>query len=243
MKNVKFLIQAGGEGVRVRPYSFILPKCMLPVSSTLPCGVPIIQLMIERIKMYGVNETQIIVVTNKHNHSLIKSYLDSKGFKDIIHLVETQSLNTGGILMGGVLRFLLNNKAGDLVVINGDLWAPDLMFEDLVSYHRKCNNQITHVFAINKIPNNFGIVDGYELPSRKGPNVFKIREKEDIVINVSVGINVFKYSTIKDLDYCVPISMPEIINNFLKDNHNDNVVGAYQYNGEWLDIGSKHEST
>ncbi len=48
------VIQAGGKGVRLRPYTLLLPKPLMPVGD-----LPVIEVIIKWLRRWGVTETYI----------------------------------------------------------------------------------------------------------------------------------------------------------------------------------------
>ncbi len=62
---MKAVIQAGGKGTRLRPYTLVLPKPLMPV-----CGLPVIEILLKWLRRNGVNETYI---TTGHLGSLLRS--------------------------------------------------------------------------------------------------------------------------------------------------------------------------
>ena len=45
------VILAGGKGTRLRPYTTIFPKPLLPIN-----GYPVLEILIKQLKIYGINE-------------------------------------------------------------------------------------------------------------------------------------------------------------------------------------------
>lgn len=63
---MKAMILAAGEGTRVRPITFLLPKPMIPLVRT-----PVMELIIQHLKSFGINQ---IIVNTSHLAPLIENY-------------------------------------------------------------------------------------------------------------------------------------------------------------------------
>ena len=104
-KNVKkidavVVINAGGKGTRLDPFTKILPKPLIPVGD-----LPIIEHIMQRYEDYGCSDFNIIV---NYKKQLIKSYFKEIDRKyNITWTDETEPLGTGGGLS------LLKNKVND----------------------------------------------------------------------------------------------------------------------------------
>ena len=64
---MKAIILAGGKGVRLKPYTTVLPKPLLPVN-----GKPIIEIIIRQLAEAGVKE---IIISVGYLGQLIEAYL------------------------------------------------------------------------------------------------------------------------------------------------------------------------
>ena len=51
---MKAVIQAGGKGTRLRPYTFVLPKPMMPVGD-----LPVIEILLKWMRRWGIKEAYI----------------------------------------------------------------------------------------------------------------------------------------------------------------------------------------
>lgn len=51
---MKAVIQAGGKGTRLRPYTLVLPKPLMPVGD-----LPVIEMLIKWLRRYGIREIYI----------------------------------------------------------------------------------------------------------------------------------------------------------------------------------------
>ena len=69
-KNQSVFILAGGEGQRLKPFTMILPKPLIPIN-----GVPIIKKIIDS---FNYESTNNIFISLNYKNKIIKSYLKVK---------------------------------------------------------------------------------------------------------------------------------------------------------------------
>lgn len=102
------LIFAAGLGTRLKPLTDTMPKAMVPVN-----GKPLIQILIERLKVIGV--TEIVVNVHHFAQQIIDFINANKSFGINIHISDetSQLLETGGGLKQAAALF--SNNAPILV--------------------------------------------------------------------------------------------------------------------------------
>jgi N-acetyl-alpha-D-muramate 1-phosphate uridylyltransferase len=102
------VVLAAGEGARLRPLTWVLPKPLCPVD-----GVPLIDHAIERAR----SATSAIAVNVHHAREGIETHLDGRVH---VSIEEPQALGTAGAL--GRLRPWIDGRP--TLVLNGDTWCP-----------------------------------------------------------------------------------------------------------------------
>ena len=88
---MKALILAAGEGKRLRPLTYAIPKPLLPVA-----GIPTIEYVIRNLE--AVPEITEIYVGISHLEDNIKKYFANRTFRVPVKTVHTECLETGGDL-------------------------------------------------------------------------------------------------------------------------------------------------
>ena len=90
---MRAVILAGGKGTRLRPYTTVLPKPLVPVAER-----PILELVIRQLARHGFTRIDLSV---GHLGGLIKAYLDHvelpKGI-ELSYWWEDEPLGTAGAL-------------------------------------------------------------------------------------------------------------------------------------------------
>jgi N-acetyl-alpha-D-muramate 1-phosphate uridylyltransferase len=102
------VVLAAGEGARLRPLTWVLPKPLCPVD-----GVPLIDHALERAR----SATSAIAVNVHHAREAIETHLDGRVH---VSIEEPQALGTAGAL--GRLRRWIDGRP--TLVLNGDTWCP-----------------------------------------------------------------------------------------------------------------------
>ena len=215
---MKAVILAGGKGTRLRPYTTVFPKPLMPIGDK-----PILEIIIRQLKARDFNEIVILV---GHLGELIMTFLGdgSKFGLNIRYYKEEQPLGTVGGLN------LIKNEIDDIfLMINGDTLTT-LNFWDLISYHKK--NSAVATVALNKrqLHVDFGVVE----VDGKTKMIKGYAEKPTIENFVSMGVNVLAPQVINYIEPNKYLDFPSLIQKLISKGEN---VKGYIFDGYWLDIG------
>jgi NDP-sugar pyrophosphorylase family protein len=109
IKNKTAIILAGGEGERLRPYTLVLPKPLMPLGEN-----PIAEILIKKLAKEGFHK---IIFAVNYRADLIKSFFENgkKWNVKIIYSFEKKQLGTAGPLT------IIKNLPNNFLVINGDV--------------------------------------------------------------------------------------------------------------------------
>ncbi len=216
MSKIQAVILAGGLGSRLRPYTAVLPKPLVPVH-----GMPIAEIIVRQLKSYGF--TKVCMATG-YLSGLIKAYFGdgTRWGVRIEYVEEKKPLGTAGAIN------LIPDVAPHFLVVNGDTLT-DLDFRGLTAFHKRHEGQVTMVLKERIVRTDFGVVES----DGKGRFLDYI-EKPEHRSFVSTGINMFSRRCRRYIKRNERIGMPELM---LRLRDAGEAVHCYPMKGLWLDLG------
>ena len=213
---MKAFILAGGEGKRLRPLTYAIPKPLLPVGEK-----PVLEILIENLKKQGFDE---LIISVGYKSWLIKSYFSdgNKWNLNITYVDEDKKLGTAG-----PLKKIEKQLMYSIVVMNGDL-VTDLNFSKLKTFHESQSADMTvctidHVYKVpyGVIRSNESLLIGYDEKPEKG-----------VVINA--GIYVVDPKVLSFIPEDEYFDMSQLIDVLIKEKMR---LATYHFTGNWVDIG------
>ena len=213
---MKAVIQCGGKGTRLRPYTLVLPKPLMPVGSK-----PVLQLLLTWLRRNG---TRDVYITTGYLGNLIRGFCGDGGRWDlrIKYLEEPEPLGTVGAL--SLLRDELDER---FLVINGDVLT-DLNLRAFVDCHREHAADLTIATARRTIRMDFGIIEDVD------GAVVRFREKPNLTQVVSMGVYCMEPKVLRQIPSGVPFGFDNMMSCMLDQGMS---VHSFPHNGFWLDIG------
>ncbi len=167
------VILVGGAGLRMRPFTEDMPKCMVPIK-----GKPLIHWTVSWLKSYGFKH---LVMGVAYHKEVVIDYLNanSQGLK-IDFSVHTVEGETGEGFRLAISRFV---KDDDFLAMNGDE-ITTLNLERLEELHLK--NKPVATVSVAPMRSPFGILE------LEGDSVVSFKEKPFVEnMFVSIGVYVF----------------------------------------------------
>src|SRR5262245_55703162 len=142
----RVVIQAGGRGTRLYPYTTVLPKPLMPIGDA-----PILEIVVRQLVHHGFPE---ITITVGHLGHLIMAVLGdgSRWGARIDYAYENQPRGTIGALSA------LERIDGPVLVMNGDLLT-DFNFGDFMAAHRAGGTQLSVGVCHKSIPISLGVLE------------------------------------------------------------------------------------
>ncbi len=212
---MKAIILAGGKGTRLKPYTYVLPKPLVPVGER-----PILAILIEQLKKSGI--TDLVFCVNQMAELIMAYFGNGEKFGvSIRYSMEDQPLGTIGPLK------LIKDLPEHFLLMNGDLLT-DIDFMDLYNYHLKSNALVTVGSYKRKVDIDFGVME-----IREGV-VTGFKEKPQYDYSVSMGVYVFSKKVLEFVPDNRPFGFDDLMLKLLAEKQEINV---YPFEGYWLDIG------
>lgn len=213
---MKVVIQCGGKGTRLRPYTMVLPKPLMPVGSR-----PVLELLLKWLRR---NDAREIYITTGYLGHIIKSFCGDGRQWDmkIEYTEEDEPLGTIG-----PLSMLRNELDSTFLVINGDVLT-DLSLGAFANFHRSHGGLVTVATAARKVKTDFGVIE------QTGGRITQFREKPILSQLVSMGIYCMEPEALHYIPRGVPFGFDDLILCLLG---RDQPAYTFTHDGLWLDIG------
>jgi NDP-sugar pyrophosphorylase family protein len=209
------VILSGGKGKRLRPYTVVLPKPLMPVGE-----YPILEVIIRQLALQGFEQITLAV---NHQAELIKAFFGdgSKWNIPINYSLEDEPLGTMGPLK------LINELPAHFLVMNGDILT-DLPFGNFFNDHVSHGSAFTICSheRVEKI--DYGVLD------TENGMLTGFREKPVSTYEVSMGIYMVSRQAADKIPENVPYGFDQLMLQLLKEQL---PVRVEKYAGLWLDIG------
>lgn len=125
------IVLAGGQGTRLRPYTVVFPKPMLPIG-----GIPILETIVRQLAHFGFGH---VTLSLGYMSSLVQSYFEadnSAGLPKIDYFVEKTPLGTAGPVGA------IHPEADNFLVMNGDILST-LDLAKLYAHHEATESALT----------------------------------------------------------------------------------------------------
>ena len=213
---MRAVILAGGQGARLRPYTTILPKPLMPVGN-----YPIAEIIVRQLRYYGIENITFAV---GYLHQLIEAYFGDGSRWDvkIDYLYEERPLGTAGPLAR------LDKFDEPLIVLNGDILT-DLNFADFYQAHLASDSDITIASFTKKINIDLGVIK-----TDAATAVVDYIEKPQYSFQVSMGVYVFSPTVVHFIPEDRHFDFPDLVKALISAHRR---VEVYPLEGLWLDIG------
>lgn len=214
---MKAVILAGGKGTRLKPYSTIIPKPIVPVGDRA-----ILEILIGRLKKFGITDLTICV---NHLAELIMAYF-GKGEKlgvNIKYSIEDKPLGTVAPIK------LIKRLPENFIVMNGDLLT-DLNFKEFYKKHLENKALMTIATYKRNSKIDFGVID-----IDKGRSIVKgFKEKPEYRLDVSMGVYILNRKVLENIPLNKKFGFDDLVLKMLQKGQE---IKVYPYKGYWLDIG------
>lgn len=213
---MKAVILAGGLGTRLRPFTEIIPKPLLPIGEK-----SVLEVQIEHCKKYGFDE--VFLATNYKSEYIENFFGDGRKYGIKLEISkEKKPLGTVGPL--GLLREKLDEP---FLVMNGDVLT-NMDLKKFYSFGQKIDTDLTVTIKEIITPFQFGNIF-YE-----GDYVTGIKEKPKIRTKILAGIYFFRKEIFDIIPENAFFGMDDLIQKMLEQNL---PIAKYEISDYWLDIG------
>ncbi|RUM49226.1 MAG: nucleotidyl transferase [Hydrogenothermus sp.] len=220
--NIPVVIMAGGKGTRLKPFTQVLPKPLIPIGTKTA-----VEHIIDRFREFGVKN---FFLTLNYKGKIIEAYFNSIEEKDyeINYIWEEEFLGTAGSL-----KFLEDKIEDNFIVSNCDILV-SADFNEALQLHKKQNASLTSITSIKHYKIPYGVVK-----TTNDGNVIEIEEKPEFSFQINTGVYILSKKVLKYIPEGKFFDMPQLIEKLIQ---NGEKVFAYPVNeNDYIDIGQWKE--
>jgi NDP-sugar pyrophosphorylase family protein len=216
IQDTRVVILAGGKGTRLRPYTTVFPKPLMPISD-----MPIMEVVLRQLKYFGF---RYITLSVNHMAELIQTFFGNgeKFGLQISYCMEDTPLGTAGSLS------LVKNLTDNFLVMNGDLLTT-IDYSVMMQNHIQSAAEATIGVFPREVKIDFGVLNITE-----GGRLLDYREKPKYEYLVSMGVNAFHKSVLEFIPENQYLDIPTLMMNLKNAGKR---VMTFRSECEWLDIG------
>lgn len=215
----KAVILAGGKGTRMRPFTYEIPKPMIPVH-----GKPLLQHIIALNRKHGITE---ITISLGYLGDRIKEYFGngSRFGVNITYVEEKKPLGTAGCLN------LVKDLNEPFLMFNGDVLS-DIDLSDFIAFHDENKSLATIALTPVDDPSRFGVA------RLKGNTIQEFVEKPQKGKEPSKLINAGVYLLEPEVLGYVPNGFAMMEKDVFPKLANEGKLTGYSFTGQWFDTGT-----
>jgi mannose-1-phosphate guanylyltransferase len=228
---VKAVILAGGLGTRLNPYTFFVPKPMLPLGNK-----PVLEHIIEWIKKS--KEIDGVVLSLSYLHKFIENYFeDGKKFNiNINYAITERPMGTAGQLKAA--EKLLPAKDKFVCLSSDHIYNFDL--DKMVSEHSSCRAFASMALMHYKEILGKGFIDIRTDPKEKGSNdgnIVRWNKNKEVKGLVNIGCYVFEHEFLRFIPSSKVFPMNVALRKII--HKQKRPVKGFIVKQEFIDIGDK----
>lgn len=210
------VVLAGGQGLRLRPYTTVLPKPLMPVGDR-----PILEHVLRQLGQSGFRR---ITISVGHLAELIQAVCGDGTRWDLTldYAVEDEPLGTIGPLS------FIDELGEDFLVMNGDVLT-DLNPAKLWDFHQSAGAALTVATHRREVHVDYGVLH-YDAAH----NIERFEEKPTLAYDVSMGVYILNRRCLEYVPQGQAFGFDQLMLALLAAGER---VKAFPHAGHWLDLG------
>ena len=214
---MRAIILAGGKGTRLRPYTTLIPKPMVPLGGKMS----ILEVVLNQLAHAGF--THVTLAVNHLSHLIMAYFGDgSRWGLELDYSLEDEPLSTIGPLT------LIDDLPANFLVMNGDILC-NLDYRAFFEAHVEANADVSVSVYRRETKIDFGV-----LKYDDNMTLREFIEKPVYFFDVSMGI----YCLAKRVIEKLPRGRVYGFDNLMLDGiKNNDSIRISPFGGYWLDIG------
>ncbi len=165
------VVMAGGRGTRMKPFTHIFPKPLIPVGEKT-----MIEIIMDEFKKYKINDFYLTV---NYKKELLKAYFSDSDYYKITFVDEPEFLGTAGSL-----KLLPRKFDTPFFVANCDILIK-CDYSEIIDFHTKGDYALTLVASMRHLQIPYGVCE-----IETGGKLLKIDEKPQYDYLANTGLYV-----------------------------------------------------
>jgi dTDP-glucose pyrophosphorylase len=228
LNEVSVIIMAGGKGTRMKPFTNIFPKPLIPIGDK-----SMLEIIMDEYNVY-FKSSFILSVNFKAN--LIKAYLDEfTNLYNFSYLEEEIPLGTGG-----ALKYIDGKIDKPFFVSNCDILIK-ANYADIYKYHNDEKNDFTIIASMIHYKVPYGVCD-----IENGGTLRELVEKPEYDFLVNAGMYIINPAVLKYIPKDTFYNITDLIEQVKKNNGKVGVYpvseNSYYDSGQWKEYGNMLEA-
>ncbi len=211
------VIVAGGKGVRLRPYTTVIPKPLVPIGDRYS----ILEIVMLQLAQCGFKRATLAI---GHLGHLIRAYVGdgSQWGLEVDYAEERSPLGTVGPAL-----MVLENLPEHFLLMYGDILT-DMNYADLLNFHIASDAPLTVATNERVHQVDFGVLDIQD------GKITSFIEKPPLTYTVSMGVYAMSKRHLEGYTKGLPYGFDEIMYDLI---NKGTYPASYPFDGYWLDIG------
>lgn len=218
----KALILAGGKGLKMRPFTYEMPKAMIPVS-----GQPVLEYIIELLRKHEIRE--LIISVGYLGRKIKEHFSDGAKFGVKITYLDQGRNESGTAAPIKQAKKSFSNQP--FLVYYGDVLA-EIDLSDMIDFHLTQKPLVTMALTSVSQSADWGVV------RLQGNRVFSFLEKPEkkkgLSHVINAGIYIFEP---KIFDY-LKLETKRLEKEIFPKLVNEKKICGYLFEGQWFDVGN-----
>ena len=217
---MKAFILAGGLGTRLKPFTEVIPKPLLPIGES-----SVLEIQILSLKKHGIEE--IIIATN-HMAEYVEAFLGN-GDKYGVHLQFSKEREPLGTC--GPVSLVREQLTEPFVLMNGDILTT-LDFSKAAAFTQSIDANLVVMTKEIAVPFQFGKILSDQ------DYIIGVEEKPDLKLEILAGVYLLKPAVLELIPNGRYYGMDTLIKDMIARNLR---IAKYPIREYWLDIGRMND--
>lgn len=216
----RVLILAGGNGVKMRPFTYEMPKTMLPIHNR-----PLLEHILEVLRKYNLRD--VVISTGYLGDKIQNHFGDGSRFGAQIKY-STVTKETGTAQPVRKAKNFLDGSS--FLVVYGDVLA-DINLDDFIEFHESHKGVVSMALTSVRDTEDWGVVKLH------GSKIIEFTEKPNKEIAshlINSGIYIFR----KEIFDYISLKTKSLEKDVFPKLAKQGKLFGYSFSGKWFDVGT-----